>query len=191
MRITRNVPSGPKAVADAKAATTRRIVVADLKVAADVKATMIAKNADAGLKVAASAATTTNPRNADAGLRDAVSAVTTTIAKSADEVVDAGAVVKEMTTKSVAAGRKGAVTTTNAKNADADLRVAATTTSAKSAADPKAVADRMAVSVDAPKVTVAELAKNAKAGEDPKVEVVKTVNAERAVAARASIAKRS
>ena len=59
------------------------------------------------------------------------------------------------------------------------------------AADPKAVADRMAVSVDAPKVTVAELAKNAKAGEDPKAAVAKTVNAERAVAARASIAKRS
>ena len=49
----------------------------------------------------------------------------------------------------------------------------------------------VAVSVDAPKVTVAELAKNAKAGEDPKAAVAKTVNVAKAVAARASIAKRS
>ena len=207
-----NVANGRKAAVDAKVATT-------------------ARDADADPKAVANAVTTTNPRNADAGPRVAVNAATTTIAKSAAEGVDAGAVVKEMTTKSVTAGRKVAVTTTIAKNVDAGLRAVATTTIAKSAAgvvdavavanvkamttmknagagqkvvanavtttiaksaaDRKAVADRMAVSVDAPRVTVAELAKSAKAGEDPKAAVAKTVNAERAVAAGASIAKRS
>ena len=142
---------------------------------------MTAKSVDAGPKVAADVKATMTAKSVDAGPKAAVSAVTTTSAKSVAGVVDAGAVadVKAMTTtKNADAGRKAVAN-------------AATITNAKNAADPKVVAGPMAVSVAVPKVTVAELAKSAKAGGDPRAAVVKTVNVERAVEARASIAKRS
>ncbi len=142
----------------------------NLKVAADAK-TAKAVSVDAGLKAEANAAMTTN-------------------AKSADEVVVAE---KTATTKNADAGLRDAATTTNAKsadevavaektattkNADAGLKAAAnaaTTTNAKSA--------DVSVDAGAPKATVVELVTTKSADE--------VVIAKKAVAARASTAKRS
>ena len=104
-----------------------------------------------------------------------MSAATTTIAKSADAVVDAVADAEARTTKSV----------------DADPKVEAIAVTTTNAAGRKAGEDPTAVSEVAPKVTAEELAKSAKAVEDPKVEVVKTASVAKAVVARALIAKRS
>ena len=151
----------------------------NLKVAADAK-TAKAVSVDAGLKAAANAAMTTNAKsadevavaektattkNADAGLKAAANAATTTNAKSADEVVDAVVVVD-------------AEKTATTKNADAGLRAAAnaaTTTNAKNA--------DVSVDAGAPKATVVELVTTKSADE--------VVIAKKAVAARASTAKRS
>ena len=116
------------------------------------------------LKVAADAKTA-KAVSVDAGLKAAANAAMTTNAKSADEVVDAVVVVD-------------AEKTVTTKNADAGLKAAAnaaTTTNAKSA--------DVSVDAGAPKATVVELVTTKSADE--------VVIAKKAVAARASTAKRS